>query len=137
LLVLAFGFSNPVCASASSPFGAHSDLTAVSGSGTGGAVVSPDAALGKGVFEAQVEVNVRGTTPNTDFAVKRAVDPTPDGVCTGTAFATVANLHSSPGGGGAVEFERTGPLSQFDLLIRVVGADGTVLQSGCMTITAK
>jgi hypothetical protein len=53
------------------------------------------------------------------------------------AFGAVATLHTSAGGAGAVEFERTGPLLQFDLLVQVVGNDGTVLQSNCMKITAK
>jgi hypothetical protein len=77
------------------------------------------------------------TSPDMNFTVSRIADGIPDGVCTGTVFATVATLHTSAGGAGAVEFERTGPLLQFDLLVRVVGDDGTTLQSDCMTIIAK
>jgi hypothetical protein len=36
-----------------------------------------------------------------------------------------------------VEFERTGPLLNFDLFLRVIGSDGTVLESECMTIIGK
>jgi hypothetical protein len=40
-----------------------------------------------------------------------------------------------------VEFERggrgSGPTVPFDLFLRVLGSDGTVLQSGCMTIIGK
>jgi hypothetical protein len=124
-------------ARASTPFGAASALTAVSGQGAGMVIVSPDAALGKGNFEARVKVNIHATTPNTTFAVTRTVDPIGDGICTGTQFATVAEIQTSSGGAGAVELDRSGPLAQFDLLVRVDGADGTVLQSDCMTITAK
>jgi hypothetical protein len=141
LLVAAFAASAGIAATPAAqadPTAAQSELTAVTGQGLGRVIVSPDAALGKGNFEARVKVNVHGTTPNTDFAVTRSVDLTADGICTGTDFATVAQIQTSSGGAGAVEFERSGsPQSQFDLLIRVVGADGTVLQSECMTITAK
>jgi hypothetical protein len=119
------------------PTRAQSELTAITGQGFGMVIVSPDAALGKGNFEARVTVNIHETTPNTDFAVTRTVDTTADGICSGTDFVTVADIQTSSGGAGAVELERSGPLSQFDLLIRVVGTDGTVLQSECMTITAK
>jgi hypothetical protein len=119
------------------PTPTQSELTAISGQGLGKVIVSPDAALGHGNFEARVKVNIHDTTPNADFAVTRAVDIGADGVCTGTDFVTVADIQTSSGGAGAVELERSGPFTQFDLLIRVVGADGTVLQSECMTITAK
>jgi hypothetical protein len=119
------------------PTGDKSDLTAVTGQGVGQIIVSPTAALGHGTFDARVTVEIHQTTPDTTFTVTRAADPTPDGVCTSTVFGTVATLQTSSGGAGAVEFERTGPLLVFDLLVRVVGDDGTVLQSECMTITAK
>jgi hypothetical protein len=119
------------------PTPTQSDLTALSGQGLGKVIVSPDAALGKGNFEARVKVNVHGTSPNTDFAVTRTVDFVADGVCTGTDFTTVADIQTSAGGAGAVEFERSGAPGPFDLLLRVVGADGTVLRSECMTVTPK
>jgi hypothetical protein len=37
-----------------------------------------------------------------------------------------------------VEFERSGgPTTSFDLFLRVIGDDGTVLESACMIITPK
>jgi hypothetical protein len=137
LIVAAAGVVGGMTAAYGNPFGAQSDLTAVSGQGAGKIIVSPTAADGHGAFDARVTVNIRQTTPNTDFTVTRTADPIPDGICTGTIFGTVATLQTSAGGAGAVAFERTGPLLQFDLLVRVVGGDGTILQSDCMTITAK
>ena len=119
------------------PYGAHSALIALSGQGSGEAIVAPTAALGHGNFDARVTINIHGASPNTTFAIIRAVDFVIDGACTGT-FGQVASLTTSPGGGGAVEFERTGaPLPGFDLQIDAVGSDGTVLQSDCMTILVK
>jgi hypothetical protein len=116
-----------------------SALTAVTGQGVGLVIVSPTSA-GQGSFDAQVKVNIHDAAPNTTFTVTRAVDA-PDGVCTSTEFVTVATLTTSAGGAGAVEFERggrgTGPNMPFDLFLRVIGSDGTVLQSGCMTILGK
>jgi hypothetical protein len=119
------------------PTGAQSVLTAVTGQGVGRVIVSPTSA-GHGVFVAQVEVNIHDAAPNTAFTVTRAVDAPADGICTSTGFATVASLQTSAGGAGAVEFVRTGgPGLNFDLFLRVLGSDGTVLQSGCMTIIIK
>lgn len=137
LLVVVAGVLSGMNTANGDAFTAQSGLTAVIGQGDGMIIVSPTAALGHGVFDARVTVNLRQTTPNTDFTVTRTSDPIPDGICTGTVFGTVATLQTSAGGAGAVEFERTGPLLQFDLLVRVVGGDGTVLQSDCMTITGK
>jgi hypothetical protein len=137
LLVAAAGVVNGMTLAHADPFGAQSDLIAVTGQGAGTIAVSPTAADGHGSFVARVTVNIHQTTPDTTFTVTRAADPVPDGICTSTAFGAVATLQTSAGGAGAVEFERTGPLLQFDLLVRVVGDDGTVLQSNCMTITAK
>jgi len=137
LFVVAGGALGGMAAASADPSGAQSDLVAVTGQGTGHVIVAPTAANGHGSFDARVIVNIQQTTPETTFTVTRAVDPVPDGVCTGTAFAPVAALQTSAGGAAAVEFERTGPLLDFDLLIQVVGGDGTVLQSNCMTIHAK
>ena len=137
LLLAAAGAVSGTSAAHADPTGDQSDLTAVTGQGAGKVVVSPTAALGHGVFDARVTVNLHGTTPDTTFTVTRAADPAADGVCTNTVFGTVATLHTSAGGAGAVEFERTGPLLEFNLQVRVVGDDGTQLQSNCMTITAK
>jgi hypothetical protein len=119
------------------PTGAQSALTAVTGQGTGRVIVSPTSA-GQGTFDAQVKVNIHNAAPNTTFTVTRAVDEPADGSCTSTDFVTVATLTTSAGGAGAVEFERSGgPTGSFDLFLRVVGDDGTVLESECMVIIGK
>lgn len=102
----------------------------------GKVIVSPTSS-DVATFVAQVKVNIHNATSNTTFVVTRAVDAPADGVCTSTVFGAVATLRTSAGGAGAVEFERTGPLLNFDLFIRVVGDDGTVLQSQCMIIIGK
>jgi hypothetical protein len=116
--------------------GAMSELTAVSGQGTGLVIVSPTSA-GQGSFDARVKVNIHDAAPDTTFTVTRAVDVPSDGACTSTDFVTVATLQTSAGGAGAVEFERSGGTIPFDLFLRVLGSDGTVLESQCMVIIVK
>jgi hypothetical protein len=139
-LVAACAAMAPAPAALAGPTGAMSALTAVTGQGTGLVIVSPTSE-GKGDFDAQVKVNIHDAAPNITFTVTRAVDIPADGVCTGTDFVTVATLTTSAGGAGAVEFERGGRFGgqtvAFDLFLRVIGSDGTVLQSGCMTILGK
>lgn len=118
------------------PTGAQSELTAVTGQGVGKVIVSSTSA-DIANFVAQVVVNIHDAAPNTTFTITRAVDAPANGVCTSTSFGTVATLRTSAGGAGAVEFERTGPLLNFDLFIRVIGDEGTVLESQCMTIVGK
>lgn len=118
------------------PTGAQSELTAVTGQGVGKVIVSSTSA-DIANFVAQVVVNIHDAAPNTTFTITRAVDAPADGVCTSSSFGTVATLRTSAGGAGAVEFERTGPLLNFDLFIRVIGDDGTVLESQCMIIVGK
>jgi hypothetical protein len=108
----------------------------VTGQGVGKVIVSPTSAKVDN-FVAQVKVNIHDAAPNTTFTVMRAVDAPANGICTSTSFATVATVTTSAGGAGAVEFERTGPLLDFDLFIRVIGDDGSVLQSGCMIVVGK
>jgi hypothetical protein len=123
------------------PTGAMSTLTAESGHGTGKVIVTPTGA-GKGSFVAQVKVNIHDAAPNTTFSITRAL-AAPNSGCAPIIipFAEVATLTTSAGGAGAVEFVRggrdTGPNESFDLILRVVGSDGTVLLSGCMTIIGK
>ena len=138
VLFAACAASIAVPAAQADPTGAQSDLTAVAGQGTGMIIVSPTRA-GQGDFVAQVKVNIHDAAPNTVFAITRAVDDPADGICTSTDFVTVATLQTSAGGAGAVEFVRSGGAegSKFDLFVRVLGADGSVLQSRCMTITVK
>lgn len=123
------------------PAGAQSELTAVAGHGAGKVVISPTSAA-QGTFDARVTVNIRDAAPNTTFAVTRGGgDATIDGVCTGTVFGQVATLDTSSGGAAAVEFERTNTSSlsgsRFEVMLRVIGSDATVLQSACMIITVK
>jgi hypothetical protein len=123
------------------PAGAMSELTAVAGQGVGLVIISPTSAA-QGTFDARVTVNIHDAAPNTTFAVSRGGgDATIDGVCTGTVFGQVATLNTSTGGAGAVEFERTNTSSpsgsRFEVMLRLIGADGTVLQSECMIITVK
>jgi hypothetical protein len=58
------------------PAGAQSELTAVTGQGTGLVIVSPTSA-GQGTFDAQVKVLIHNAAPNTTFTVTRAVDSPP------------------------------------------------------------
>jgi hypothetical protein len=128
------------------PAGARSSLTAVSGQGTGIVKVSPTAE-DQGTFHVQGEVNIYGALPNASFSVQRAVDFSPgDGECTIAAsppngWITLASLTTSAGGAGAAHFERATALpsgEQFDVIFRVVSADGTqLLLSECMTVTVK
>ena len=123
--------------------GLHSNLTAINGQGTGHVNVSPTANDHHDtVFIAQVTVNVQGARPNTTFTVTRFVDQPPDGVCTETGGGfTLGTLTTSQGGAGASHFVRMSSPSpkgfQFDLDFHLVGDDGTLLMSGCMTVTVK
>jgi hypothetical protein len=122
--------------------GLHSTLTAITGQGTGQVLVAPTAE-DQGTFAVQVEVNVHGATPNTSFAVARAVDLNPDGVCTmASGWLPLGDLTTSPGGAGAAHFEvhRGAPFLsgvRFDAVFRAVDGDGTELRSECLTVTVK
>jgi hypothetical protein len=122
--------------------GLQSTLTAVTGQGTGHVLVAPTAE-DQGTFAVQVEVNVQGATPNTTFAVARAVDLNPDGVCTeASGWLPLGDLTTSPGGAGAAHFEvhRGAPFLsgvRFNAVFRAVGSDGTELRSDCLTVTVK
>lgn len=126
--------------------GAQSRLTSISGSGSGFIEVSPtskdDRAL---TFDVQGTVNIHHASPNTEFTVLRRVDLNPDGVCTGATWLTLPGnpvLTTSAGGAGALHFEiqRGAPFVdgvRFDVVWRVVGSDGTILESDCLTVTVK
>jgi hypothetical protein len=122
--------------------GLHSTLTAVTGQGTGHVLVAPTAE-DQGTFAVQITVNIHGAAPNTTFAVARAVDLNPDGVCTmATGWLPLGDLTTSPGGAGAAHFEvhRGAPFLsgvRFDAVFRAVGTDGTELRSDCLTVTVK
>jgi hypothetical protein len=119
------------------PTGAMSTLTAVSGQGTGLVILSPTSA-GQGNFAAQFELNIHDAAPNTTFSFTRSIDRPADGVCSTDYFGNTT-LTTSPGGTATLKFEVTdGPnFAPLDLSIRLIGSDGTVLQSQCMTIIGK
>jgi hypothetical protein len=130
-----------ISAAHADPNGAQSDLTAVTGQGAGKVIISPTHAL-QGAFDAHVKVEVHQTSPNTTFVITAGGgDAVIDGVCPGIPTSQVGTLATSPGGAGAVEFERSNPSTlsgtRFEVRLRLTGSDGTVLQSGCMIITAK
>jgi hypothetical protein len=122
--------------------GLESDLTAITGQGEGHVSVSPTARDRGVTFHAQVTLNVQGARPGTTFTVVRFVDDQPDGTCTeaGGAF-TLGTFTTSAGGAGAFHVERVSPGEmpgvQFDLDFHVIGDDGSLLKSGCMTVTMK
>src|SRR5207245_3636015 len=124
----------------------QSRLTPLSGSGSGFVEVSPTAKdEGALTFDVQGTVNVHDATPNTAFTVLRRVDLNPDGACTGATWLTLPGnpvLTTSAGGAGALHFEiqRGAPFADgfvFDVIWRVVGTDGSILESDCLTVTVK
>ena len=129
--------------------GTHSKLTAITGQGAGIVEVAPTAhdVVGPDTFDVQGTVNVHDATPNTTFTVLRRVDRNPDGVCTGATWLTLPPpneqaLTTSNGGAGALHFEisRGAPFVDgvsFDVQWRLVGDDGSVLESDCFTVTVK
>jgi len=142
LLATALLAAMSIIAVAKAEAGVHSDLTAVTGQGEGHVSVSPTARDRGEIFHAQVTLNVHGATPNTTFTVERFIDQPPDGICTEAGGGVVlGTFTTSQGGAGAFHFERVSPSEtpgfQFDLDFHVVGDDGTVLVSDCMTVTMK
>lgn len=139
-LLCAIALSTAFVAVAYAEPGLHSDLTAISGQGTGHVEVSPTG-KDKPTFDVQVQVNVRDMLPNSTFTVQRTVDFTPDGVCTGTTWLTNGPITTASNGAGAQHFEveRGAPFVsgfRFDVVFRVIG-NGTELRSDCMTVTVK
>ena len=124
----------------------QSSLNPISGGGSGFVEVSPTAKNeGALSFDVQGSVNIHGATPNTDFTVLRRVDLNPNGTCTGATWLTLPGnpvLTTSAGGAGALHFEiqRGAPFVDgfvFDVIWRVVGTDGSILESDCLTVTVK
>jgi hypothetical protein len=122
--------------------GLHSTLTAVTGQGIGQVLVAPTAE-DQGTFAVQVEVNIHDAAPNVTFAVARAVDLNPDGICTmASGWLPLGDLTTSTSGAGAAHFEvhRGAPFVsgvRFDAVFRAVGNDGSELRSDCLTVTVK
>lgn len=129
--------------------GAVSNLTAITGQGSGLVKVAPTAhdVVGSNTFDVQGTINVHGAVPNATFTVLRRVDLNPDGICTGAIWLglPVPNspiLTTSAGGAGALHFEisRGAPFVdgvRFDVQWRLAGSDGTILESDCLTVTVK
>lgn len=127
---------------ADGPARGQSELTAIAGEGMGQVIVSPTS-QDQGTFAADITVSIHDAQPNTTFSVRRAPDLLPNGVCTGTTYIPFGvSFTTSEGGAGAVHFhfERGAPFVsgvQFDVIFQLVGSDGSILQSECMTITVK
>jgi hypothetical protein len=143
LLAVAAGFAALMATGAAQAEpGLHSTLTAVTGQGTGYVLVAPTSE-DQGTFAVQVEANIHDTAPNVTFAVARAVDLNPDGICTmASGWLPLGDLTTSAGGAGAAHFEvhRGAPFVsgvRFDAVFRAVGNDGTELRSDCLTVTVK
>src|SRR6516165_1297485 len=129
--------------------GTQSALTAIAGQGAGLVEVAPTAhdVAGPDTFNVEGTVNVHDATPGTAFTVLRRVDVNPDGICTGTTWLTLPppnqqTLTTSSGGAGALHFEisRGAPFfdgTSFDVQYRLVGSDGSILESDCLTVTVK
>lgn len=136
--------------------GTHSiPLTALVGEGTGHVNLTPDAS--EEGFSVQVQVSVRGTEPNAEFLLTRAVDFEADGECTGPTFAPLPRpnagplvlLTTSPAGAGAqhASFAFLPPLvtppmfatgEEFDVHWEIRSLSGrTVLRSACVTVTVR
>lgn len=159
LLVLAVACNNNVGLPTSTPeavtlqadvtASTQSVLTAISGRGAGVVKVATTAEdlSGPGTFDVRGIVNVHDARPNTTFTVLRRVDLTPDGVCTSGTWLTLPapnaqDFTTSPGGAGALHFHisRGAPFVdgvRFDVQWRLAGADGSVLESECFTVTVR
>jgi hypothetical protein len=142
LLALVIMGTFAVASSAQAQTALHSELFAVSGQGQGQVLVAPTSA-DQGTFAVEVTINIHGAVPDGTFAVARAVDLNPDGICTmASGWLPLGDLTTSAGGAGAAHFEvhRGAPFLsgvRFDAVFRAVGSDGTVLLSSCLTVTVK
>jgi hypothetical protein len=118
----------------------HSELTAITGRGSGQVVVSPVPG-GAGSFDVEITVNIHGAEPNTTFSIVRAPDFTPNGVCTGSFVPFGESLTTSEGGSGATHFQfhRDGFAAgvEFDVVFRALGSDGSIPESNCMEVRIK
>ena len=145
LLALSAG----IAAAAQADPGTRSPLIAITGQGAGLIEVAATAhdVVAPDTFNVQGTANVHDAVPGTTFAVLRRVDLNPDGVCTGATWLTLPppnaqTLTTSADGAGDLHFEisRGAPFLdgvRFDVQWRLVGSDGSVLQSDCFTVTVK
>lgn len=146
--VLAAGASVVVGGAYGQP-GTHSELTAIAGQGAGRVEVSPTAhdVVAPSSFDVQGTVDVHQAAANTTFTVLRRVDVNPNGICTSPTWINLPppnppGFTTSSGGGGALHFEitRGAPFNdgvQFDVQWRLVGDDGSILESECLTVTVR
>ena len=135
--------------------GLQSELTAISGQGTGHIDVSPTAHdLADTAFIAQGTAEIHDALPDTTYLVQRAVDfQHHDGVVCNIAPApprgwlSLTTFTTSEAGAGAGHFVRHGPpppVPAFDVIFRVVklNAGGSLdfsqlLMSDCMVTRVK
>src|SRR5689334_18063864 len=115
--------------------GMQSELTAISGQGSGFVSDSPTAE-NHGTLFVEAEVNIHDALPNTVYSVQRAVDFAPtdvaNGICKIAAappfgWETEGTLTTSAGGAAAVHISGSRPPqsgTQFDLIFRVINQDG-------------
>ena len=151
VLTVATALAGAVATGAQGEPGTHSRLTPLVGQGAGIVEVAPTAhdVAGPGTFDVQGTVNIHDASTETGFIVLRRVDRDPDGACTGTMWLrlpgsspTEPDFTTSAGGAGALHFEitRGAPFVdgvRFDVEWRLVGSDGSVLESDCFTVTVK
>src|SRR5215831_12101837 len=93
-LLCAVALSTAFVVAAHAEPGLNSDLTAISGQGSGHVEVSPTG-KDKPFFAVEVQVNVKDLLPDSTFTVQRTLDFTPDGVCTGTTWLTNGPITTS------------------------------------------
>lgn len=134
--------------------GLQSELTAISGQGTGHVDVSPTAHdQNDTAFIAEGTAEIQGALPDATYVFQRAVDFNhTNGVCTiapspPAGWIRLTTFTTSEAGSGAGHFVRRAtppPVPQFDVIFRVVkqNADMTLdfsqlLISRCMTVTVK
>jgi hypothetical protein len=147
ILALAAVLAGLVSAVAQADPGLRSELTAIAGTGVGRVELAPTAhdVVGPGTFDVEGTVNVHDAAPNTSFTVLRRVDFVPDGICTGAVWAMLPDgptaFSTSADGAGALHFEISRPNlvdgQRFDVVWRLAGSDGSILESDCLTVTTK
>jgi hypothetical protein len=124
--------------------------TALAGSGAASSPLTGDGAghivvaltrEDQGTLVAQITANVHVASPNTTYSVQRALDPTATGTCDSLGpFEEQGTLDTNEAGAGAahIEVHTAAPSgATFDVLFQLVGDDGSVLVSECMTLTVK
>ncbi len=163
LLAALVALTASVAAVAQAEPGTHSDLTALTGQGSGIVEVSPTS-KDQPIFDVEGTANIHDALPSTTYRVARAVDRSDighaDGVCPSRSSSSPSwravpadggLLSTSNGGAGALHFEiHPAPPTPFvsgvtfDVQWQVikVNPDGTLdrsqeLRSDCFTVTVK